>query len=538
MKGKSALMAGVAAIALIAAAQAGYAGKKTSDGTSAPVAAAPSGSSNAELAARVQALEDELQASETKVDSDHGRLSALEQNFNYTTWTFDNGRPVVSSGDGRFSLAFRVRFQFDNANFMQDSVAQLTANAPKAIQDLSSGVVIRRGFFGVEGKAFKDFWYEFRLNAGGSNGGSAGASGVPTAGEGDPMMSLARVAYLGIPNFMINVGVIEPALMFEGTTSSGQLMFMERPEIDNIAADSFGAADARRGIEVRFQKENALLPGDNLVLNVAFTGNRTGSTAGHGGSATPGAGGDEQTQLLDRVSYRFWSDGPSNASVGFSNSNVLYSGNTAGGGTQTIQLRDRPEIRVDGTRLIDTGGIAAKTGTMYAFDGGVNFNNFFVGGEWAQFQVDRLASGALAADSPTFSGWYVEGSWVLTGEPKSYTVTSTNNEVGGFGAPRVASPFSFDGDSWGAWELTARYSDTNLNWNATTAATATTQAGINGGDERIILIGLNWFLNNNVKLQVNDMITKVDKFSSVSHIVANNGSQDLNTVGVRLQFTN
>jgi phosphate-selective porin OprO/OprP len=472
------------------------------------------------------------------VDTDHGRLSTLEQNFNYTTWTFDNARPVVSSGDGRFSMAFRVRFQFDEANFMQDSSAALTANAPKAIQDLSSGAVIRRGFFGIEGKAFSDFWYEFRLNAGGSNGGSAGASGVPTAGEGDPLMSLARVAYLGIPHWMINVGVIEPALMFEGTTSSGQLMFMERPEIDNIAADSFGAADSRRGIEVRYQKDSALMPGDNLVLNVAFTGNKTGSTAGHGGSATPGTGGDEQTQLLDRVSYRFWSDGPSNASIGFSNSNIFYSGNTAGGGSQTIQLRDRPEIRVDGTRLIDTGGIAAKTGTMYAFDGGVNFENFFLGGEWAQFQVDRQKSGVLAADHPTFSGYYIEGSWVLTGEPKTYTVTSTNNEVGGFGAPRVASPFSFSGDSWGAWELTARYSDTNLNWNPTTAAAATTQAGINGGDERIITIGLNWYLNNNVKLQINDLITSVNKFSSVSHILANKGSQDLNTVGVRLQFSN
>jgi phosphate-selective porin OprO and OprP len=516
MKGKSALMAGVAAVALIVSAQAGFAGKKASD---APVAAAPSGPSNAELAARVQALEDAMQASETKVDNDHGRLSALEQNFNYTTWTFDNGRPVVSSGDGRFSLAFRVRFQFDNAQFMQDSVANLTANAPQAVRDLGSGAVIRRGFFGVEGKAFKDFWYEFRYNGGGTNAEGFG-------------MSLARVAYLGIPNFMVNVGIIEPALMFEGTTSSGQLMFMERPEIDNMAADTFGAADARRGIEVRFQKESALMPGDNLVLNLALTGNTTGSTAGHG------TGGDEKVQLLDRISYRFWSDGPSNASVGFSNSNILYSGSTGGGGATTISLSDRPQIRVDGTQLISTGGIAAKTGTMYAFDGGVNFNNFFVGGEWAQFQVDRLASGASAKDTPTFSGWYVEGSWVLTGEPKTYTVTSTNNEVGGFGAPRVASPFSLDGDSWGAWELTARYSDTNLNWNPTTAATATTQAGINGGDQRIILIGLNWYLNNNVKLQVNDMITKVDKFSSVSHILANKGSQDFNTVGVRLQFTN
>ena len=42
--------------------------------------------------------------------------------------------------------------------------------------------------------------------------------------------------------------------------SSGQLPFLERPEIDNIAADSFGAGDSRKGVEVRYQKQGALIP--------------------------------------------------------------------------------------------------------------------------------------------------------------------------------------------------------------------------------------------------------------------------------------
>jgi phosphate-selective porin OprO/OprP len=307
-------------------------------------------------------------------------------------------------------------------------------------------------------------------------------------------------------------------------------MFLERPQIDNIAADTFGAASNRRGIEVRYQKADAFLPGDNLVINLALTGAQTASANGHG------TGGDEQVQLLDRVSYRFWSDGPSNASIGFSNANILNSGTPAA--NTVINLQDRPQIRVDGTRLITTGNIVAQTGTMWAFDGGINIENFFVGGEWAQFQVDRKANGAMAADTPSFSGWYVEGSWILTGETKSYTVTSTNNEVGGFGAPKVANPFSLSGDSWGAWELAARYSNTDLNWNPTRAATSAIQAGINGGEERDILVGLNWYLNNNVKFQTNVIFTSIDKFSGVAHTAANNASQDYTTIGIRLQFTN
>jgi phosphate-selective porin OprO/OprP len=180
---------------------------------------------------------------------------------------------------------------------------------------------------------------------------------------------------------------------------------------------------------------------------------------------------------------------------------------------------------------------------MWAVSGGANIENFYAGGEYARFNVDRLpilSGGAIAfrGDNPEFSGWYVEGSWVITGEPKTYTVSATNNEVGGFGAPKVAAPFSWSGDSWGAWELTARYSDTDLNWNDSriTDPVALTQAGIAGGEERVIMLGLNWYLNNNVKIQVNDGITHVTKIAAPGSNVQ--VGQNLNILGVRLQFTN
>ena len=366
----------------------------------------------------------------------------------------------MKSGDGRFTMAIRVRFQFDDANFMQDDPTSLHAHSPLAISDLSSGAVVRRAFFGVEGKAFNDFWYEFRLNGGGSNG-SAG-SGV-TGGEGDPLVSLARVAYMGIDHFELNVGVIEPAFMFEGTTSSGQLMFLERPEIDNIAADTFGAGDCaprHRSPLPEGQRHHAgRQSGPERRLHRRQDRYQLPATAR---AAT------SRPKLLGRASYRFWNDGASNAAIGASGARRLQPRQQRGR-LQHAHLQDRPEIRVDGTRLISTGGITAKSAYMYAFDAGVNIDNFFLGGEWAQFDVRRsqaVISGVnFAADNPTFSGWYVEGSWVITGEPKTYTVSATNNEVGGFGAPKVATPFSWKGDSWGAWELTARYSDTDLNWH-------------------------------------------------------------------------
>jgi phosphate-selective porin OprO/OprP len=421
-------------------------------------------------------------------------------------------------------MSLRTRFQSDFAAYSQDQQPASFAGP----RDLSTGAAVRRAYFGIEGKAYSDFAYEFRLNLGGSS-----VEGVN--------LSKAVVHYIGIPNWHFSMGIIEPAFMFEGTTSSGNLMFLERPEIDNIATDSFGASDARRGIEVGWYKTDALWAGDNITATVYFTGASSHTSVGHGN------GGDEQAQLLGRLTDRIWSSGVNNLSIGMSVSHIFYSGNAAGGGAQAINLQDRPQIRVDGTRLISTGAVAAKTGDMIAFDIGGNYENFFLGGEWAQFTLDRQCGTITAAgnplctsstaviDHPTFEGWYVEGSWIITGETRPYTTNSLNNETGGFQQPVPSRPFSLSGGSWGAWELVARYSDTDLNWNPNQIGSASQLAGIRGGRETIFDVGINWYMNRNVKLQIHDSFVDVQKGTLAA---PSNQSQDLNILGVRLQFSN
>ncbi len=160
-----------------------------------------------------------------------------------------------------------------------------------------------------------------------------------------------------------------------------------------------------------------------------------------------------------------------------------------------------------------------------------NFENFYLGGEYSSFRDDRYNATTLVSDHPNFEGWMVEGSWVLTGEPKGYSVNATNNEIGGYGAPKVASPFSLNGESWGALELVARYTFTDLDWNRTTAT-----YGVAGGREGIVDVGLNWYLNNEVKLQVHDSLVHVNKLNAIAGTTQ--VGQDLNIIGVRLQFSN
>jgi phosphate-selective porin OprO/OprP len=564
--GKMALMTGVAAIAMVAAASAQAAdNSKNTPNLVLAQNITPSSSpmTNAELAARVQALEDAQATQSDRAMSDRTRLSTLEQGYNSAVWSFDNGRPTFASGDGRFSMTIRARLQADFAGFMQDSTHGPGFAGPG---DLSSGAVMRRAYFGIEGKAYNDFSYEIRLNAGGSDGGlnatctatsattltgvPAGAGAATTStcstaaigpgGEGDPLLNKMVITYTGIPNWHFNVGIIEPSFMMEGTTSSANLTWLERPDIENIAADSFGAGDSRRGVEVGWNKQDALWAGDNVALDAAFTGGKTGSAAGHGNN------GDEQSQILGRAVDRLWSDGISNLQVGASMASVLYSGNSAGGGAQALRFRERPEIRVDGTRLIDTGNIAAKTGDMIALDMEGNFQNFYLEGEWAQYKMDRQCGATVSAictssqaviDHPVFHGWTVGGSWIITGETKTYTPAGIAETQAGFGAPVPSRPFSLIGGSWGAWELAARYSNTNLNWNTAQLASAALgqQAGVLGGRQRIVALGVNWYLNRNIRIMLDDNIVSISRGTAA---LPNRDNQDFNVLGLRFQYSN
>ena len=98
MTGKKILLASTAMLVLMA--QSGYAQDMGAAGS---------------LESRVKALEDTLSAQQDRAMSDRARLSTLEQAYNSAYWTFDNGRPVLSSGDGRFTMGIRIRMQTDFA---------------------------------------------------------------------------------------------------------------------------------------------------------------------------------------------------------------------------------------------------------------------------------------------------------------------------------------------------------------------------------------------------------------------------------------
>src|SRR5262245_41013871 len=94
-----------------------------------------------------------LLANEAKAQSQPRQPDASAGNSSSGwVWTYEDLRPTVTSPDWRFSMSLRARLQFDGASYDQDDNGQL-----------ASGVITRRAYLGVEGRAFGNFWYEFRM---------------------------------------------------------------------------------------------------------------------------------------------------------------------------------------------------------------------------------------------------------------------------------------------------------------------------------------------------------------------------------------
>jgi phosphate-selective porin OprO/OprP len=100
------------------------------------------------------------------------------------------------------------------------------------------------------------------------------------------------------------------------------------------------------------------------------------------------------------------------------------------------------------------------------------------------------------------------------------------------------------GDGWGALELAARYSVSDLNYRETLLPAA---GGIRGGEQTAITLGVNWYVNNNIRFLLDYQWVEVDRLSTGVANAYGTGvfvppagaqiGQDLEIVSIRTQFT-
>jgi phosphate-selective porin OprO and OprP len=367
----------------------------------------------------------------------------------------------VQTQDKTFTAQVGAYFQADTASYGDDET------------DLSSGTELRRGRLSLSGTLLTDWDYKLEADFAGTTQ-STGTTNTVTATD-------AYLRWNGLRPWAFTAGNFKVPFGLEAVSSGKYLTFTER------------------GLPFAFLTLRRL--GGMVATNGA---NWTASLGGFGDAVTSQNDDDEGYQAAGRITFAPWFEADRALHFGLSGSWVAPRQNGLGGRRETIAFRAKPETNIasdalvantasirrgrtfgnSSGRLVDTGNIPG--GVNYVALGGAElaavYGPWSLQGEYIHTEVDRDQFGDLA-----FEGYYVYGSWFITGESRNY-----RGDKGVFDTLVPSKNFDPRYFGWGAWELAARYSGLDLN-----------DGTVEGGDIEEVTIGINWYPNAYVRLMAN-----------------------------------
>ncbi|WP_149540846.1 OprO/OprP family phosphate-selective porin [Siccirubricoccus phaeus] len=385
------------------------------------------------------------------------------------------GRPTFTSADGRFQASIGGQVQWDVGGAIRGAPG--TPNN-RGVPDINSfGQNLRRARI-----PFTFRFDDVTLNVTPDFGGSP---------DGTPTLYEANFNWNPIRPLTLTLGYYKPYITLYDSVSSNDFLMLERPSIVEVAR-SISAGDSRSSLAVRWAQ-------NRFFAAAALTGDAYGTNS----SQTVRG----QTGFVGRVAGRPVATPDVDVHLGVSGSYAFDIRRQSSG--QTLQLRDRVEMRIDQNRLIDTGSLPADSAYVVGGEFGARWRNFLLMGEYYQIGVQQSDAGAAPRPDLTFEGGYVEASWVITGERHGY---STSN--GAFSRPNPAQPFSFAGGGPGAWELAARYSVIDLNDKVSRGQPQSLTGGVFGGRQEVIGTSLSWYPTNYLRFVLNWDIVNVDRLNA------------------------
>ncbi len=361
----------------------------------------------------------------------------------------------LKSADGNFKFQVGGRVMVDAAYYDED------------VTPLGSGAELRRARLFAKGTVYHDWFYKAQVDFAGN----------------EVSLKDFYLGYSGLGAMNITLGNQKEPFSLEELTSSKYITFMER------------------GLP------NAYAPGRNTGIAIGTKADRWGLEAGYywAGVENSNSPDKDSTSVTGRLHF---------APV-LSDSSVVHIGGAASyrkaNGDDTVRFRERPESHVTSTRLVDTGDIADyDSQTLYNFEAATVFGPFSLQGEYTKTNVDN------GGEDPSYDGWYVYGSWFITGEHRPYKGSN-----GTFGRVKPKSVVGKGGH--GAWEVAARYSSINLD-----------DSGIEGGEESNVTLGLNWYATPNIRFMGNYIYARTDPTSVEKY--PDSGDEKVNIFQVRGQI--
>lgn len=378
--------------------------------------------------------------------------------------SWKDGIEFQSADKKTFKGKISGRLQLDVASFSQDDDSETT------VGDIPAGAEFRRARLSAEGEFGLALPTFFKLE-------------VDFAGEIPDEGTVAfKDVYLGVRSIPgvnnFQVGHFKEPSSLEGLTSSRYLTFLER----SAAVEAF------------WPERNL----GAMVYNTALDERMTWAAGGFTevDDTNPASDLDSNWRAVGRVAGQPWWDEDSKGRK-FVHLGISGSYYEPRGGAH--RFRSRPEAHL-APRFVDTGSIPADHSILVGTEAAVVYGPFSVQGEYFRNWVSGTTT--PTGDSPSFDGYYLFGSWFITGENRAY-----RRATGAFDRLRPTNNFGWGEHSGaGAWELALRYSRVNLN-----------DEGIRGGRLHDYTAGVNWYLNPNMKIQFNYVLANLERNSLESN---------------------
>jgi len=416
------------------------------DASSDPASAAPMSTGDVildrlnALEARVKQLEARNAELEQQAELNQTRLQSVETKAAKAaqfTWA-----PTISEPTGQFTFKPRGVVEADGAAFVEREGGY----------DYNNGTGFRRARIGLEGTALK--WWNYRIE-------------VDFAGNAVNLTD-AYLQFAKIPKTLITLGQHKAPFGLESNNSDNYNTFLERGMFTN----AFGNAGAERriGLSVAYAPKETI----NLAVGAFGDNESIGRSSGAPVTNTP----DESWGFNGRATWEPVFDTGKIVHLGVAGyyRTALKSGDTE----DAIRISDRPNIRIDNGNIADSGVITGVNSLLYAgAEAAGVFGPFTIAGEYGKLWIDRPH-----LRNATFDGFYIYGSWFITGETRPF-------RGGNFDRVR---PFTEVGkDGLGAFELALRYDKIDLSGSPVRP----------GNEAQSVTLGLNWYFNPYAKLMFN-----------------------------------
>jgi phosphate-selective porin OprO/OprP len=399
-----------------------------------------------------------------------------------------SGAPEIRDGEQRFKI--RGRLQYDVYSNEWDAGVDSPLVSPSVDAEDGSRSYVRRAFIGAQGR-FSDNWrykVDFVLNPGAS--GDDAATGDAAVAVDD-----AYLEYAG-DFFSVVIGENNVTSPLEDRTSSLDIPFLERSSIIN--AYGYGRAAGVAG----------LVTGANWMAALGVYGDSLNNSDSSFATS-------EQTSVSGRFTwapiFETAPDGVTLLHLGVS-ARQRYNGDDA-----LYRYRPRP-LNGRGSRWVESSsGNATQSDTAYGFEVAGQWNAFGFTAEYITLEGETPAGVQIDSD-----GYYVDVTWSLTGEARSY-----RGNQGAFGPVVPSNPVTEGG--WGHWGLIARYDSIDL---------TDVDAGTARGEQTAYAFGVNWVPVDHVRLMLNYASTEMDRsvntFPVAPAISAPDAEADV--ISLRTQF--